>query len=553
MNSHSMTIARSRGTGTGRPPAHQVRGRILVALGGAVVALAACSDSNIPFYTAPTTVPASPQGVQNAVTGIFAASRTDIPSFATSIDYGRDASVFTNTEPRTVTYPTGVQQTPNTSGGLWANEYTWIRQAQQVLAVLPKVGYFPDSLAAVTGVVQTLEAYNYMTVLEAHDTLGMAIQPAGNLSAPPPAVCLVDGWKYIVALLDSADVQLETAGAIQIPLTLPVSFQGVKIAGPGSVNGTFASLNRVLAAKANLELAYSVGRLPPIKDSLDGPDNPAFVATPYAPAVTQAQTDLTLSGMFTGGVLAPATPPPFVADANNVLWDYSSASGDVSNNIFSSIGTQATLKDFVASVDTVNDLRWKTAFIKNPNNVQQPQYAVIANITKGGTTWSYVYNMSNSPSAPIPLVTQPDIVLLEAQIELGLGNFGGAIATTNLVRTAVGGLPAASPPATYIGARDFVLSEQRVTAVYQTWNIRTISLRMYGLAILADTTWNNPGPPPRYSHSTTGTATAATQEAFPQQAYLDWHTLVNPIPFTELTGRGEQNTGILVTTCSGTP
>ncbi len=34
-------------------------------IAAAVVAVAACADSNVPFFTAPTSVPNSPGGIQN--------------------------------------------------------------------------------------------------------------------------------------------------------------------------------------------------------------------------------------------------------------------------------------------------------------------------------------------------------------------------------------------------------------------------------------------------------------------------------------------------------
>ena len=85
--------------------------------------------------------------------------------------------------------------------------------------------------------VQTIEAYNYMFVAEAHDTLGMAIQPAD--SAPgtplPQAVCLKDGWAYIIALLDTANNNLTVAGSIPIPVELPTPGFGGVAPLPGRV------------------------------------------------------------------------------------------------------------------------------------------------------------------------------------------------------------------------------------------------------------------------------------------------------------------------------
>ena len=50
----------------------------VLTLASAVVAFVACKDSNVPFLTAPTSVAASPAGIQNALGGLFAGSRIDM-------------------------------------------------------------------------------------------------------------------------------------------------------------------------------------------------------------------------------------------------------------------------------------------------------------------------------------------------------------------------------------------------------------------------------------------------------------------------------------------
>lgn len=138
----------------------EASGRVLLTA-AVVLALgaAACSEGNVPFYTAPTSVPSSIAGLDNAVSGLFAASRNDLGAFQgiefnTVAGYARDGAVFTNTEPRTVTYPLGVLVIPNTSGTVWAQEYQNITQAQQIIAALPAISTLltAPQTASVTGV-----------------------------------------------------------------------------------------------------------------------------------------------------------------------------------------------------------------------------------------------------------------------------------------------------------------------------------------------------------------------------------------------------------------
>lgn len=506
-----------------RRPARRWRQPLTIALSSvaAVSLFAACSDNNIPFYTAPTSVSLTPAGIQNAITGLFAASRVDIGTFVTTVaaGYARDGAVFTNTEARTVEYPLGVFPTPSTSGGIWPQEYQNIVQAHQTLQALPNVApaYSSAQLAALDGVLQTMIAYNYMLMAEAHDTLGLAIEGPSISTTAPPGVCNKDGWAYIVALLDSANTDLATAGSTTIPIKLPNGFQALATAGPSTTAGTFASFNRALAAKANLELAYAIAR-----SAAGTSPSPSAPGSPDPGALTTAMTDLTASAMYNPAVLGPDPSGGFTPGQYVVTHDFSANSGDLVNPVNGEIGTVAQLNDFVVSVDTVHDLRWKAKFGPNPNKVQQQLYNPVAS--------TYIPTMYPTTNSPIPILREVQLVLWHAQILLGQGNYAGALADVNLIRTTAGGLTAypASDASSYVTTRNDLLAEQRISTTWEASAGRTISLRMYGLAAVADTTWNGKEDP-----------------LVQNGENIDVHTTVNPIPFTELSARG----GTFQTTC----
>lgn len=494
------------------------------AVAGALAVLGGCKDSNVPFLTAPTAVPNSPAGIQNAVAGLIAGSRNDMGTYVITVTagYARDGAVFTNTEPRTVTYPLGVQRVPNTSGQVWQFAYQNIYQAQQILATIPKVApaYTAAQAASLAGIVQTLEAWNYMLILESHDTLGMAILPAGltSTSTLAQAVCMKDGWAYIVALLDSANGNLVTAGATPPPIKLPNGFSGVSaVSGPGTQAGSFASFNRALAAKANLELAYAIARQNHV-----GP-TPTTPGSPDPAALAAAAADIASTAMYNPAALAPTTPGSFSADAFDVLLDFSAQSGDLVNPVNAQIGTEAQLNDFLADVDTAHDLRFKAKFRINPNPVQQQTYNPVAletHLVNGkDSTYSWLYNMYASPGSGLPIIREEEMVLWNAQILLGQGNLAGALGLVNQVRTTVGGLAPypAGDAGSFTTVRDDLMREQRISTTWEANASRTISIRMYGLAAVSDTTWLHEDP-----SVTTG----------------DLHTTVDPIPQAELDGRG---------------
>jgi hypothetical protein len=459
------------------------------------VAFAACSDSNVPFFTAPTSVPNSPPGIQNAVTGLVSSMRgNDLFQFMVDLTgYARDGANYTNTEPRFITYELGLIATDPAWSGAWDNFYADILFSHQILATLPTVqpAYSSAQVAALTGVIQTLEAYNYMMLAEDHDTNGIAIQPAAPTNAPP-GYCIKDAWKYIVALLDSANAQLMTAGATPIPVKLPSGFSSVSATG-----GSFSSFNRALAGKAGLELAYAIAR--------STPGGTPGLMTPGAPdqaALVRADSALTASTLYSPANLGPTPAGGFTPDAHSVLHNFSAVSGDVVNPMNANIGTYVVLTTIPSSQDTINDLRWKTKFIANPNPIQESGYASAAS--------PYIYDMYSTPGAFIPIVRNEELVLVRAQIQIGLTNYATAAGLINAVRQNVGGLAAATIPTTYPGTRDALLHEQQISTAFEASADRMISIRMYNLAVQLDTTWGA----------------------------KDLHTTVNPIPFAEVAARG---------------
>ncbi len=427
--------------------------------------------------------------------------------------FAREAANFTNTDSRYITYSLGITPIGNGVGWFttWANAYENIREAQQILASLPNVvpSYSTQDIAGITGVVQTIEALNYMFIAWAHDSLGLAIMQSPNATALALAVCNADGLRYIIALLDSANRTLNTVGPVPLPIKVPPGFAAVSaIAAPSTTLGSFAAFNRALAAKAGLMLAYAIARQQPASTP-----TPGSAGTPNVTALTRADSAATASALYNPGALAPNPIGQWTYDNYSVLHDFSAQSGDQTNPINGVVGTQAVLDDVPSDQDTVNDLRWKAKFLLNPNPVQEQAYSFVAS--------KYIYGMYPSPASPIPIVRNETLVLVRAQIRLGLGDFPGALALLNDVRTQVGGL-APVVASGYVAVRDALLREQQISTLMEGGADRVIALRMYGLEAVLDTTWTH------------------TQYA------PDLHTTIEPIPEAELIGRG----GTFNTTCN---
>jgi hypothetical protein len=464
-----------------------------------------CKDGDVPFLTAPITIPSTPLGIKNAVSGLFGATRTDLGSYIPLMSgFSRDGANYTNTEPRFITYNTGLYPITNNWFAVWDFEYTDILQSHQILALLPQVSpaYTTAQLQAIEGVVKTIEALNYMTVAEVHDTLGAAVMGSGG--GLPPAYCNKDVWQYIVALLDTANAELDSAGSTIAPTPFPSGYGSVStISGPSTTKGSFASFNRALAGKAGLEYAYAIAR------SSGGAPTPTTPGSPDLTALARADTAIQASALLNPSALTPNPTAGWLLDGYSVLHDFSASSGDQINPMNQIYATFIVLNTIPSSQDTINDLRWKAKFAVNQHAVQQQPYQAIAS--------PYIYNMYPSPGSFIPIVRNEELTLVRAQIELGLGNIATAWTLINDVRTQVGGL--ASLPATtdYVSTRDALMHEQQISTAMEASGDRTIAIRMYGLAAVVDTSWG----------------------------VNDQHTTVDPIPFTETAGRG----GSWVTTC----
>jgi starch-binding outer membrane protein, SusD/RagB family len=491
-----------------------------------VVLLAgACKDSNVPFLDAPTSVASTPRGVQNAVNGLFFAERLDVGNYTIIMSsFGRDAANFTNTEPRWITEGTGIQ--PIVFNDQFISTFTWDQQfsnakfANTIMASLSKVqpAYSPQQLAALTGVLQTIKALQFMTIAETRDTLGVSIYSI-DATSPQPAYCNKDVWQYIVALLDSANVDLNAAGATPIPVTLPDGFQAVgQFAGPSTGTGSFAAFNRALAGKAGLELAYAIAR------GTGGAPTPTSPGSPNNAALMRADSAIKSSALYNLSAITTPSPGGFViTDPFSVYHAFSPQSGDLVNPVNGTIGTLAVMWDLVVDVDTINDARWKAKFSVNPNSVQQGAFNAVAS--------PYIYSYYGTPSSPIPIVRDEELALIEAQIQIGLGNYGNAITVINTVHQQAGGF--GSPltiPSDYVDVRNALLKEQRISTALESSGDRNIAIRMYGMPTVSDTTWSARNGP--------DAAGVATAEAALGTSITDLHTTVIPIPETEIDGRG---------------
>ena len=277
-----------------------------------------------------------------------------------------------------------------------------------------------------------------------------------------------------------------------------------------------------------MQLAYAIAR----QTGGGAAPSPTTSGTPDAPALTRADSALHASALFNPAAITAPQAGGFTADPFGVYHSWSPQSGDQLNPINGIIGTLAVLWDMVADADTVHDARWHAKFSVNPNAVQQLAFAPAAS--------PYIYSYYPSVSTPIPIVRNEELTLIDAQIQLGLGNFAAATTLINTVHQQAGGF--ATPlviTAAYTNVRDALLKEQRISTILEGSGDRGyLDSQVYGMAAVSDTTWN----------ATSGPDAAAVVSATAALGSkpVDLHTLVDPPPSTEADGRG----GNYTLTCS---
>jgi starch-binding outer membrane protein, SusD/RagB family len=492
---------------------HPIPGTLLAA---AVFGLAACKDPAVPFYQSPNINPTSAAGIQQIVTGVFSGTRGSTAPGETGTDlfyyiqamssFARDAGNFTNTDSRYLTEWLGdgvpIPNSDFYGTVVWDNMFRIAKNAQLAIDNVPKVtpAYTASDANAIIGIMQTMKAYNFMLLADTRDTLGVPLagitMPAGQLA---PILCNKDVWAGIVAILDSGEANLVAATPGPLPVVLPTGFNAASLAGPPTSAGTFAGFNRALRAKAGLEYAYAVARA----SSGTAPTS-TTPGTPLASALTSADSAATASFLFNAGTVGYVqTTATSFADPLAVYHSFSGASGDQPNPIQGSLTTTFVLN--AADSDIMTDPRAGKIMASSATPGQSA-------IDTTAATMALTIGTYQSPSSPIPIIRNEELVLIDAAIQLGLGQNANAVTLINAVRTAAGAAPVA--PAGYVAIRDQLLHEFRASNILESGEDRAIMIRNYGLAVQLLTTWGS----------------------------TDLHTMVLPIPVGEASARGNNLT-----------
>jgi starch-binding outer membrane protein, SusD/RagB family len=418
-----------------------IRLMLVVSAGAAMVIVSACKDLVVPDYNN-TSIDdlvnnPTPTKIAQSAQGLLLGTRAGIGEQNGYISLlgilGRESYNFDPADPRFITEMLiGPLDggSPAFGGNLFGNSYRNIRNANLLLGAVDKVtGLSDEQKSAVRGFARTIQALDFLNVINTRDDLGAPLDVnIGPTDTPAPLVSKAQIFAAIVTLLDDGLTDLN-AGGSDFPFSLSPGFAAFR--HPAD----FAKFNRALKARVE---AYRGGY-------------PAAIAALNASFIDTSQ--------------------PLTVGAYH---SYSTGSGDTPNALFDPagraiLGHPSIETDAEHKPDGTLDNRVlnKVAHLDEEQRVQ-------------GITTDLVFTIYNSNSDPIPIIKNEELILLRAEARFFTGDPVGALSDINFIRTNSGGL---APRGPFTSTADFVaeLVKQRRYSLLFEGGHRWIDARRFGL------------------------------------------------------------------------
>jgi hypothetical protein len=400
------------------------------------MATGACDFDQTTNPNSPDPIGANPSRVELGVAaaGMLIAFRTDFADFPLDMGIiGREVVRIDPSDPRFITELLGGPLDPGGDafgGDHWADQYTAIRQGNLILAVLPTAADLSDvERSATSGYVKTLQALNYLMVLNSHTQDSIPIVTDTSVTAEPaPFQTNAAAFEHVVTLLEQAKAELQAGGGA-FPFSLPPGFTGF------NTPVTYLLFNRALLARVEVYRRNFAGALTALGESF----------------------------------INPLLPLEF-----GVYMDYGTGAGDLANPL--SLDPQSG-ENFAHTslesgaqfqVDGVTlDQRFVDKIVKRDTTSNQ------------GITSDLGWIRYPSPGTPIPIIKNEELILLRAEANIGLSNLPAALLDINVVRERSGNLA----PLGDLGTPDQAITELLYNRLYSLMfegGHRWIDARRYG-------------------------------------------------------------------------
>lgn len=389
--------------------------------------LVGCEALTVPEFNNPTIdeLEETPTrvGANNAATGLLVGARENIAPFNGYVSLtgilGRESYNMDGSDTRFITQFLGLggqdldPGARRIGGNLWFERFQNIRTANILLTAVdalpdvPPDGMTPDEKEATRGFAKTIQALDFLLVLNTRDALGAPIDVGRDLREPPaPFVSKAEVLDRIVQLLEEAKGHLQ-AGGSAFPFPLSSGFAGF------DTPQTFLLFNRALLARVHV---YRTKVQPG-----DPPDAAAARAALDALAESFISTDAPLElGVYhvfstgSGDLVSGLVDPRLFANPALRTEAQLQANGDRDARFLRKICTTGVDPDCLPDARTLlfvsSDLRFDRLY---PTN-----------------------------TTPVPIIRNEELILLRAEANIALGDIAAAAADLNFIRTTSGNLPA---------------------------------------------------------------------------------------------------------------
>ncbi|CAN5219155.1 hypothetical protein BH18GEM1_BH18GEM1_00030 [soil metagenome] len=335
-----------------------------------------------------------------AATGLLIGARENIGEFNGYISLlgilGRESYNLDGADTRYATEmytgPVLNPGSPALGGNLWALRYLNIRSANILLTAVdqlpdnPVIGQTPAEKEATRGFAKTIQALDFLLVINTRDENGAVIDVDRPVLDPPAPIESKDAvFAHIVQLLEEAAGHLSGGGGT-FPFPLSPGFQGF------DTPATFLQVNRALLGRVEV----------------------------YRGNFQAALTALDQS------FLSIAAPLDL-----GVYHSYGGGSGDKSLTLINP--TIFAHTSIVADAEQQPNGQLDARFLRKVNEVPE---RVLLDL-RSDLRFAPLYP---SPFSPVAIIRNEELILLRAEANIGLGNVSGAAQDINFIRVNSGGL-----------------------------------------------------------------------------------------------------------------
>ena len=376
-------------------------------------------------------------GAIAAATGLLIGARANIADFNGYVSLmgilGRESYNLDGADPRFIVEMLEGNLNPGTpaiGGNLWARRYENIRNANillNALEVLPDdaaVGMTATEKEATRGFAKTIQALDFLLVINTRHTNGAPIDVNRPIEGEPapiesPEVVLA----HVVTLLEEAQGHLQNSGAA-FPFPLSDGFTGF------DTPATFLRFNRALLGRVEVYRGNFAAALVAL--------NGSFLST-------AASLDL------------------------GVYHVYSGRSGDITNALVD--------PDLYAHPSIETDAEDQPDGQLDARFLRKVAEVAAADPQRGLSSDLKFTPLYPSPTAPVAIIRNEELILLRAEANIGLGNVEAAAEDINFIRENSGGLEPRGD-LTAANILDELLRQKRYSLLWEGGH-RLIDLRRY--------------------------------------------------------------------------